>query len=426
MMEERWKLQNACIYEGLSYQDLAEKLGVDVGTVSRWMDGTTRPSAEFAGKMCKRFHAKHPSDLDLHAEFPHTPTHRREDKLLTMLDPLDRRQLMSLLSKLSTFAGIDLVTLNAALSGSLVAPDDLLYVGRTVVDHCWNLLDQGSFFEIDNLLLPLVSKLHPIASRASQHKEQAASLALEATIIQMLMASHTMNYKRRVTLGEAAIQYGELSGNDNLYILALGGHGITYTDCYQQPGQAIAILQKATPLFDSTSPLNQTDISTGLAIACALDKDETNARNYIEQARVAMPENPQLDPLYRIIELEHSELAQREGQIYLILAKKFRSQKAEYGKLAYDALVSAMNQLPPSMRYQGKVLINKADAARLIGNIDDHFNSLQEGANIAFQVGSEKQKTKALYVLNNTPRSWRTDARYIELRKLLTPPQVIQ
>ena len=138
-----------------------------------------------------------------------------------------------------------------------------------------------------------------------------------------------------------------------------------------------------------------------------------------------MPEQPKLDPLCWIIERGHAELYKSEGNLYLILAKKFPAQKTEYGKLAYDALVESISRQALRTSVQSQALLFKADAARIVGDMNDHFHSLWEGANIAFQTNNEKQKTKALSVLNGTPRSWRTDARYTELRKLLIPPMPI-
>ena len=77
------------------------------------------------------------------------------------------------------------------------------------------------------------------------------------------------------------------------------------------------------------------------------------------------------------------------------------------------------------MRYRSQALINKAQAACIIRNMDGYLDCLEEGVPIVRQIGSAQQITQAVTVIQKAPRKWRTEERYKELRKMLTPSVVV-
>ncbi len=424
----RYELDNACVIKGWNDADLATRLDpkVNAETVRRWRTGEQTPYKYHITQMCVLFDVKHPKELNLDAQF-NASTQCSEDEIIAMLYNYDRRQLLEIFSKLPAFAGIDLTVL---FSTTVIAPEKLLNVCETVVNGCWDMLNQSIYSLADGILSVCVSELESLATHSSKYQQEAASLVVDATIIQMIIATHKPNYARRKRLGTDAVRFGEMSGDRDLYATALGWHGNMYL--YNQPETAIAILNRAIPCLNNNAPLNQADIYMELARAHALDEKESDAearkaREYALMARMAMPEYPEQYPLYRLIELGQSELDAREGRLYLILARRFPAKK-EYVQLAYDALMKSTRNIPINKRSLAGILIAKAEAACVIKNMNQYFDCLEEGIPIVKQTGSQKQTAKAVATLQKAPRGWRNEQRYKDLdaivREIMTPRKI--
>jgi hypothetical protein len=269
------------------------------------------------------------------------------------------------------------------------------------------------------LLAAIQPTLENLASRLSKYHHQAASLVVEAKIIQMIIAGHKAKLARRETLGSDAVRFGAMSKDPNIHALALSWHGDTYKSYYCQPELAIANFTDALNCGD-ISLLNKAAISMDLAKAYALGGNEKLARDFVEKAHIAMPDNPELDPLYQCIRVGQSELDMIEGNVYLVLAKRFPA-KTEYAQLAYNAFVKSTSRRSLSQLYRSQTLIQKADAARGIGERRYYLDCLEEGVHIALQIGSEHYIALAVTVLQKAPMKWRNEHQYVELRKLLTP-----
>ena len=270
--------------------------------------------------------------------------------------------------------------------------------------------------------------LRELATEKSPYQHEAASLTIEAKILQLEIAAHKEDYKRRVSLGSDAVLIGETSGDKNLHTIAAGWHSNTYLN-YNQPETAIDILNKALPHINNVSPLNQAAIYMELFRACVLDKKDADenakkARDYVELAHMAMPEDPESDPLYQCIRVGQSELDKYEGKMYLVLAKRFPANK-EYGQKAFDTLVKSTTKEAMDTGHRCDALIHQAEAARCVNNMTHYFDCLEEGSRIALYRGYQDLSTKIIFALQKTPRRWRNEQQYKDLCKSLTPNIVI-
>jgi hypothetical protein len=422
----RYELDNACVIKGWNDADLAARLDpqVNAETVRRWRTGEQTPYKYHITQMCVLFEVKHPKELNLDAQF-NASTRCGEDEIIAMLKDYDRREVLAILAQLPAFAGVDLTAL---FSTTVIAPEKLLSVCRAVIKGCWNLLDQNGMYIADYFLSACIPQLESLAEHLSPHQHQAASLVVEAKIIQMNIVGYKLKFSQRETFGLDAVRFGGISGDRNLHAMALGWHGRTYTFCYDQPGKAIAIFNDALPLLNENALLGQADIYIGLALAYAMDTTqddyETKAREYVAQAHMAMPDHPELDPLYHCIRTGQSEIDRIEGDVYFILAKHFPTQK-EYAQMAYDAYMKSTSKQSLSKEYRSRALIHKAEAACCIDDMGQYLDCLEEGVRIALQIGIDHQISQAVTVLQKAPRKWRNEQRYIELGKILKPTIVI-
>src|SRR5436309_7668176 len=106
----------------------------------------------------------------------------------------------------------------------------------------------------------------------------------------------------------------------------------------------------------------------------------------------------------------------REGKMYLILARRFPSQK-KYAERAHDIFVESASRQFLNRINLGGMLIYKADAARAIGNMNDYLDCLTEGLCIALQIGSNREMTHAIAVIQSCPPRWRNEQKYKDLQK---------
>ena len=245
--------------------------------------------------------------------------------------------------------------------------------------------------------------------------------------MQMIIAVRKLDFVRLVELGEDAVRFGKISGDNRLLVTAMRWHGDTYKNYYYQPKTAITIYNDALKCGD-ISLLNKADIYIGLAVAYAQNHTEedyeTEAQKYAELAQMTMPEYPEQDPLFRFIRTGQSEIDQRVGKVYLILAKRFPTKK-EYAQWAYDAYEKATSKQSLSISYRCQALINKADAALGIGKMYSYLDCLEEGVPIARQTDNQQRLIEAVTILQKAPRGWRNEKRYKDLdaivREIMTP-----
>ena len=403
MAEERTRLKAARVTAGLTQDELADKIHYSREALSQWECGDVAPGIDAVRALCRYF-GKNPVDLDLASDLTESE--------LAMLEAFlenkkaNRRQALALIS-LPAFAGIDFST----LENPLVSHGTNLNLCRVAIQGSWYLCDHGGYAEAFAILKECENALSELAEY-SKYQRMAATLAVEGKIIQMSIATRRGDYGLREQLGSEVVDIAEMSGDADMHAMALGWHGDTYKWCLFQPKTAQALFKDALKCGD-ISPLNKASTFSDLALAYALDRDQKKARKYIELAKMTMPTHPELDPLYRVIRTGQSEIDQRIGRAYLILAGYFPKEK--YAQWAYDTALESLSKPSLSLSHRGKILIQKANAARGVGRFDDFFSALEEGIPIVFHVDSKINKDAALKALGKTPDAWKNHQRYKDL-----------
>jgi hypothetical protein len=409
--------------KGWSDADLAAMLkpAVSAETVRRWRSGDQTPYKYHITQMLVLFGVKHPKELDLDAQF-NASTQSREEAIAVY-----RREFFEYLKATSIVAGVEPVVL---LSANVDDPSEFLRACRVVLDECWDQFNQNRGTLADSTVTVLMPGLRELALKKSPHQHEAALLAIEARVLQILIATRKEDYRRRVSLGSDIVLLGESSGDSNLHAMAVGWHSNTYVNCYTQPETAFNHLNSVLPLINDVSPLNQTDIYLELSTACALDerdtdKEATRAHKYMELARIAMPDNPEADPLYQLIHTDQAGLDLREGKVNLVLARRFPSEK-KYAQKAYESLVKSANK--DTISPTGATRIRLAEASLCILDMDQFFSGLEDGLSVAIQKHNQRQISRAIVVLQKTPRGWRSEKRYKDLdaivREIMTPTRI--
>jgi transcriptional regulator with XRE-family HTH domain len=403
---ERTRLIAARETVGLTQAELADKINYSREALSQWERGDSTPGNNAILELCN-FFGKNPADLDLACDLTESELAMLQEILKNK--KANRRQALALMT-LPAFAGVDF----SALDKPLISHGASLNLCRAAIQGCWYLFDHGGIAEASIILKECEGALSELAAQ-SRYQGLAATLAVEVKIIQMAMATQRGDYRVREQLGLNAVDIAEMSGDGDIHAMALGWHGDTYKYCLFQPKTAIAALNDALKCGD-ISPLNKAATFSDLGVAYALDRNQKKARHYIELAQMTMPDHPESDPLYRCIRTGQSEIDQRVGRVYLILAGYF--SKGDYAQMAYDTSVQSLGKPSLSLWHRGEILIQKAVAARGTENFDEFFKALNEGIPIAIQLDSKMDKDAALKALGKVPDDWKNDQRYKHLLEM--------
>jgi transcriptional regulator with XRE-family HTH domain len=219
MEKSRYELTNYRKFAGLTILQLAEEMGVDEETVRRWEAGIQEPQPPFVKKLCTFFNVDHPAKLNLDAQF-NAPAQSQEE-----IRAMFRRELFEYIKATSIVAGADPSVL---LRVTVDDPNELLHACRVVLDDCWDRHAQNRNTLVDSTIKTIMPGLRELAMEKSPHQHEAASLAIEAKIIQMEIAAHKEDYSRRVSLGSDIVLIGQTSGDRNLHAMAIGWHSKSY------------------------------------------------------------------------------------------------------------------------------------------------------------------------------------------------------
>jgi len=459
----RYLLIKAREKAGLTQSALAEKVGAERKAVNYWEAGTTSPRGIYRKRLpevlkpvlkevltpeendlFKNYPKRKPSDicpqLDTNQQMSppcqsepnhdivessdlHPFTILGSDKELSLMDKL-RRAINNAIG--TTLVGINLQIITApfipseSYAGLHIDPEEHLEESKIIVKECWNLVNTWQLDRAKAFLNADRRILTKLATTPFSRQGMAASLAFEAEIMQVAIATHELDYAAREEHCAEAVRFGKLSGNWDIVTIAHNWQGNTYTYCYYRPKKAIRIFNNALSdlnreeRIQEISPLSRSDLYIQLAIAHAQDGNEAEALKYIALARMAMPDNPQLDPFYRCIRTGSAELDEFEGRTRLFLAKHL--PKSNHAETAHEIFKKSIDKHPRRGNL-GKALTRRADAARAMGDMEGCVKDLTDGLIIAVEIKSLKQMSEVDDVLGRVLPEWKQEKSVQKLQK---------
>jgi transcriptional regulator with XRE-family HTH domain len=102
---------------------------------------------------------------------------------------ISRRQALITIAALATAEGTELVT--------EAAVEEFLPHCAASITFCWRLMKGKGFVAIVDILSTFVPRLATVALRPSKYQQVAARLAVQASIIQGILAMHQLNFTKR-------------------------------------------------------------------------------------------------------------------------------------------------------------------------------------------------------------------------------------
>jgi transcriptional regulator with XRE-family HTH domain/tetratricopeptide (TPR) repeat protein len=383
---ERSKLITARLRNGLSQEELAEKIGCSREIVSRWERGLSTPYPHWVRKLCSFFESN-PEDLDIHA------APRRRQVLQMMVGAGVAGALMS-------FGNTEL------------SPEKFLRQCNVVMKVCWQHMDNGDYVTVESILAEYAPTLESLAKDSSRVQKMAASLATQAKLLEVKLATQSHDFVYRQLLCLEAVQFGELSKDSYLHAAALYWHGDTYTYCYHHPQEAIGIFQNGMKHLGG-SALLESKLSLNLAVAHAQDGDEKQALDCLGRASNNIPKHPEADPGYPYVLMGKGNLEKHIGRVYLALAEYLPDYAQRASDIFGEGVVKCSHQGDLS-----QTLIHKADAMCYLGDLHEYAQSLSEGQRIATHRGWRDLQHQARVVLHKAPAVWHKERIYQDLLAL--------
>ena len=328
------------------------------------------------------------------------------------------QQAVSRRQALVTIAALPLALLGLK-SGPLAdaATQEFLPQCSASITACWHLLRGNGLIAVSDIIPQFIPQLKTLALHPSKYQKTAARLVAQASILQAILAMHRLNFAGREAYCKDAVRFASISGNNNLQAAALTYLGYTYSFCYipRRPEKAIQTFLEALQILGDDAPLLRSNISMGLAEACAQCKEEQQALHYIGLAQTHFPTYPELDPSYIYGDCSLHVLYQWEGKMYLELAEHYSGRG--YQRKAANALMQGSGVQSISARSTAETIIYQADASRVLGELDIYAASLRQATQMAKDLGSQKRYSEALSVFERTPEKWRRERQIQELAK---------
>lgn len=318
----------------------------------------------------------------------------------------EEQQAISRRQALTTIAALPTALVWGVGMANDAAIEEFLPRCAASITSCWHLMKGKGFVAVSGIFSTFIPSLATIALRQSKYQQSAARLAVQASIIQGILAMHQLNFTEREAHCHDAVRYATISQDRVLHAAALMYLGYTYSHCYypREPRKAIPVFQKALHVLGDEITLLRSDILMGLSEACAQCKQEQEALRYMGMTQQFFPDHPELDRSFIYADCGVNTLYQWQGKAYLQLVGHFPD--AGYQQKAVDSLMQSIGISSISERSANETVIYQADAARVLGELEIYTDSLRKATQMAVAIGSRRRYNDALLVYQQTPQKW--------------------
>jgi DNA-binding SARP family transcriptional activator len=351
----------------------------------------------------------------------------RIDQEIDMFDALKPQQISEEYTISRRQAIIAVATLPFALLPAfwqgqrhVVVMEELLSRCAASISACWHLMKGNDFAVVGQVLSAYLPALKKMAQEPSSYQQTAASLALQGYTLEGLLAHHRNQLSVRVAYDGQALRYSRLTEDHTQLVAALYQLAGGFTQS-QRPMDALQALQEALLHLDKVPPALQSGVYGRLAQAHAQCKQEQEALRYQSLAREAFFKPPSdtdnsssFNTVYGIAHLYHLE-----GWAFLDLARHY--PEADYSQKAWNAFAE-VEKLPATViipeRIRIEVINHLALTALALGNLEQFCDLLEQGANGAKMLGSQKRRQEAIDAYWKGRGQWPNEPRVRDLADL--------
>ena len=289
--------------------------------------------------------------------------------------------------------------------------DDFLYQCEENVLACWRLMKGSEITVVQSVLCTWLPPLEHIIRQSSIYRQRSASLAVQGYIIAGLVAVLRKDYEGAEWCCKQAIEYSEFTEDPNLKVAALK-HLATKYNSAKYHLKTLHTYQEALVSVEQTSPLLQSRIYLGLALAYAQCGKKSEAFQYWDLTQKTFPDKPEDDPSFLYADCGRSSLNHYSGLMYLAFGQ------ADKAYQIFDEVVQIQQKVAIPERTIIEIVNCKAEAAIMRKNLDLTCAHLQEGVQGAIRLRSEKRLHDSLILYRQARTIWPRERSLLELEEL--------
>src|SRR6266487_444056 len=452
---------------GWSQRRVADEIGTNVDTVSKWERGINIPDPHFREKLCALFgrnavelgfleevkeevktaEADSISSMDVWqvegekaliseaalSDFSVIVLHTEQAtaflKLLKEIamafDPQKRETFKKMLRYLVAGAGAASATSSivdlfdsetedrlsqSALDPSMIDEKTLIKFEK-VTENSWLLLRYDGLPTVEQLLPTYLQRFALFAQKPSRYQERAASIVAQGYILQGLVAVLNSDPAGSEKFCEQAVFYARLAKDRNLEAAALKHLATKFLD-NGHPLRTLQKYQEVLPFVKDISPLLQGRTYLGLALAYARTNQEREALYHLDMAHDSFPENPENDLSFSYADCHTSSLYHYGGLIHTEFA---RFEKA-HDIFAQVEELPTKSTVPERTRIE---IINcQAGASLALRDLRSSRDLIERSIRGALKLKSEKRYNDALALYKQARLLWPQESQVKELADL--------
>ncbi|QBD76389.1 hypothetical protein EPA93_10365 [Ktedonosporobacter rubrisoli] len=291
----------------------------------------------------------------------------------------------------------------------------------TLLQDCWKLMAGKYLGVAENLLAAHINSLMQMIYSSSHFRREAAAIAVQAKILQAILALHRLDFAARKLFCGEAVSCARIAEEPQLLAIALRYFAYAYMHPTIQPLHdnshqldfAVASFQEALHLVDKEKPLLCSVLGCGLAAALAQQGKEKEALANLHKAERIFPTSSEREPGFANADWDEASFYLLIGRVFLDLAQRYPQHG--YYEQALKTLEKSSALQMEAKRINSEIFIHFSAAASGIGDLELYEENMRKGLLLAKEVGSQKRALEAYAVAQNVPQAWHAERRIQKL-----------
>lgn len=259
------------------------------------------------------------------------------------------------------------------------------------ISACWRLMKGSELDVVQSVLCTWLPPLEHIIRQSDVYRQRSAALAVQGYIIAGIVTVLQKDHEGAEWCCKQAVEYSDLAEDPNLKVAALK-HLATKYHSAKYLLKTLHTYQEALTSVEHVSPLLQSRIYLGLALAYAQCGKKNEAFQYWNLTQQHFPAQPEDDPSFLYADCGRSSLNHYGGLMYLAFEQAHKAWEI------FEEVVQMQQQIVIPERTIIEIVNCKAEAAIAQKNLDLTCIHLQEGIQGAFKLRS-KQRFHDTHVL---------------------------
>lgn len=264
---------------------------------------------------------------------------------------------------------------------------------------CRRLSEGNELKTAEHILWAYLPRVAAIARLSFDQQQEAANITSQGYLLAASLAGHRNDLQARHYHSEQALLYGKLAADRNLQVAAMRQLAITF-DYLERPDKVIQLYQQSFTYLKEVSPLLQACIYAGVSGAYAQQKQQQEARRFMDLAYEYLPAHPEHEPSFLSTICRYSTLVFFEGLNYLELGQPHEAEKV-FAKI--DGFQPKI-QLPERVRIE--LLNYQIETFITLQYMEQACTYLEIAVSASYSLDSRKRLKESLSLFQQMQQIW--------------------